>query len=46
MAVRDLIGKRGEAIVTARLMDFCGNPDPWYVGFILKNTTWECQLQE
>jgi hypothetical protein len=30
MATRDLIGKRGEAIVTARLMDFCGNPDPYF----------------
>jgi hypothetical protein len=30
MAVRDLIGKRGEAIVIARLMDFCGNPDPYF----------------
>jgi hypothetical protein len=30
MATRDLIGKRGEAIVTARLMDFCGNPDPCF----------------
>jgi hypothetical protein len=30
MASRDLIGKRGEAIVTARLMDFCGNPDPYF----------------
>jgi hypothetical protein len=30
MATRDLIGKRGEAIVTTRLMDFCGNPDPFF----------------
>jgi hypothetical protein len=30
MAVRDLIGKRGEAIVIARLMDFCGNADPYF----------------
>jgi hypothetical protein len=30
MAVRDLIGKRGEAIVTARLMNFCGNPEPYF----------------
>jgi hypothetical protein len=30
MATRDLIGKRGEAIVIARLMDFCGNPDPYF----------------
>jgi hypothetical protein len=30
MATRDRIGKRGEAIVTARLMDFCGNPDPYF----------------
>jgi Domain of unknown function (DUF4365) len=30
MGTRDLIGKRGEAIVTARLMDFCGNPKPYF----------------
>lgn len=30
MAARDLVGKRGEAIVTARLMDFCGNLDPYF----------------
>jgi hypothetical protein len=30
MATRDYIGKRGEAIVTARLMNFCGNPDPYF----------------
>jgi hypothetical protein len=30
MATRDLIGKRGEAITTARLMDFCGNHDPYF----------------
>ena len=30
MATRDLIGKRGEAIATARLMDFCGNRDPYF----------------
>jgi hypothetical protein len=30
MGTRDRIGKRGEAIVTARLMDFCGNPDPYF----------------
>src|SRR5437667_8835686 len=30
MAARDLIGKRGEAIVTARLMDFCGNLEPYF----------------
>jgi hypothetical protein len=30
MSARDLIGKRGEAIVTARLMDFCGNPEPYF----------------
>ena len=30
MATRDLIGKRGEAIVTARLMDFCGNLNPYF----------------
>ena len=30
MAIQDLIGKRGEAIVTVRLMDFCDNPDPYF----------------
>ena len=30
MGTRDLIGKRGEGIVTARLMDFCGNPVPYF----------------
>lgn len=30
MATRDLIGKRGEAIAIARLMDFCGNPEPYF----------------
>src|SRR5260370_21130093 len=30
MARRDLIGKRGEAIATARLMNFCGNPEPYF----------------
>lgn len=30
MAPRDLLGKRGEAIVTVRLMDFCGNPEPYF----------------
>jgi hypothetical protein len=30
MANRDLIGKRGEAIVMASLLDFCGNPDPYF----------------
>lgn len=30
MATGDRIGKRGEAIVIARLMDFCGNPDPYF----------------
>ena len=25
-----MIGKRGEAIVTARLTDFCGNPEPYF----------------
>jgi hypothetical protein len=30
MAARDLIGKRGESIVIARLMDFCGNPEPYF----------------
>jgi hypothetical protein len=36
MAAHDLLGKRGEAIVTARLMDFCGNRqsyfDPHFLG--------------
>jgi hypothetical protein len=27
---RDYIGKRGEAIATERLMDFCGNPIPYF----------------
>jgi hypothetical protein len=27
---RDYIGKRGEAIATERLMDFCGNPYPYF----------------
>lgn len=27
---RDLIGERGEAIVKTRLMDFCGNPLPYF----------------
>src|SRR5688572_18631339 len=30
MTARDLIGKRGEAIVTTRLMDFCGNLRPFF----------------
>ena len=30
MAARDLIGKRGESIVITRLMDGCGNPDPYF----------------
>src|SRR5438552_957411 len=30
MAYRDLMGKRGEAIATARLMDFCGNREPYF----------------
>lgn len=30
MAARDLIGKRGESIVVARLMDFCGNPEAYF----------------
>jgi hypothetical protein len=30
MATRDLIGKRGESIVATSLMDFCGNPDPYF----------------
>ena len=27
---RDYIGKRGEAIATAALLDFCGNPEPYF----------------
>jgi hypothetical protein len=30
MSTRDRIGKRGEAIAIARLMDFWGNPDPYF----------------
>ena len=30
MAAHDLIGKRGESIVIARLMDPCGNPEPYF----------------
>ena len=30
MGVRDLIGKRGEAIATARLLDFCGRAVPYF----------------
>lgn len=30
MTARDWIGKRGEAIVTTQLMDFCGNSDPYF----------------
>ncbi|HUG93983.1 MAG TPA: DUF4365 domain-containing protein [Planctomycetaceae bacterium] len=30
MAAQDLIGKRGESIVSARLLDFCGNPLPYF----------------
>ncbi len=30
MSARNHIGKRGESIVTARLMDFCGNPEPYF----------------
>ena len=30
MIARDLIGKRGEAIVSERLLDFCGNPLPYF----------------
>jgi len=30
MSARDLIGKRGEQIAMARLMDFCGNPLPYF----------------
>lgn len=30
MAARDLIGKRGEAIVCAALTDFCGRPLPYF----------------
>jgi Domain of unknown function (DUF4365) len=30
MAVRDLIGKRGESIVITRLMDFCGKRFPYF----------------
>ena len=30
MAVRDLIGKRGESIVITRLMNFCGKRFPYF----------------
>jgi hypothetical protein len=30
MRTRNLIGKRGEAIVIERLLDFCGNPTPYF----------------
>lgn len=30
MSTQDRLGKRGEAIVTARLMDFCGKRDPYF----------------
>lgn len=30
MSVRDLIGKRGESIVSERLLDFCGNDWPYF----------------
>jgi hypothetical protein len=30
MTAQDLIGKRDEAIATGRLMDFCGNPYPYF----------------
>jgi len=30
MALGDLIGKRGESIVSMRLMDFCGNRVPYF----------------
>jgi hypothetical protein len=30
MATRDFIGKRGEAVVMGGLLDFCGNPDPYF----------------
>jgi hypothetical protein len=30
MTARDLIGKRGEAMATARLMDFCGNAEAYF----------------
>jgi hypothetical protein len=30
MAIRDLIGKRGESIMVARLMDSCGRPEPYF----------------
>jgi hypothetical protein len=30
MSSRDLIGKRGENIAVERLMDFCGNPLPYF----------------
>lgn len=30
MLARELIGKRGEAIVMSALMDFCGNREPYF----------------
>jgi hypothetical protein len=30
MATRDFIGKRGEAVVMGGLLDFCGNPNPYF----------------
>ena len=30
VGVTNYIGKRGEAIATERLMDFCGNPQPYF----------------
>src|SRR5262245_16650122 len=30
MSARDLIGKRGESIASARLFDFCGNSLPYF----------------
>src|SRR2546423_6171646 len=30
MPARDHIGKRGESIVSTRLLDFCGNADPYF----------------
>ena len=32
---RDYIGKRGEAIATASLLDFCGNPEPYFDPYFL-----------
>src|ERR1700689_1767557 len=30
MVAKDLIGKRGETIACERLLDFCGNPSPYF----------------